>query len=174
MTIKDKEFEPFIPKESISQRVQELGKQISKDFKNECPILIGILSGSFMFMSDLAKNISIPIEISFTRIASYEGVCSTGNVKELIGIDVDLSERTVLLVEDIVDTGLSMDYLLKMIQKLNPKRTAIVALLLKPEALKYKFDLEYVGFEIPDKFVVGYGLDYAGLGRNLPEIYQLK
>lgn len=174
ISIKDKVFVPYITANSIQQRVAEIGAEISKDFKEDCPILIGVLNGSFIFLSDLAKNISIPVEISFVKVSSYSGTNSTGFVKNLLGLDFDLNKRSVIIVEDIIDTGLSMKHLLEMVQRENPKKIAIASLLLKPDALVHQLNVNYIGFEIPNKFVVGYGLDFDGLGRNLPELYQLK
>ncbi len=171
----DKDFEPFINRESLNQRVEEIGMKISLDYKNEdAPVFLGILNGSFMFLSDLGKSLNISAEFSFVKIASYSGTVSSGKIQDLIGLDVNLAGRNVIIVEDIVDTGLSMTHLLKIIRSKEPKKIAIATLLLKPEALEYDLHLDYVGFEIPNKFVVGYGLDYDGLGRNIPEIYQLK
>lgn len=172
--IKDKEFVPFISAESIDQRLKILGAQISKDFKNDNPILLGVLNGSFMFLSDLAKYIDIPSEFTFVKLSSYSGENSTGKVKNLIGLDSDLKGRKVIVVEDIVDSGLSMNHLLENLHAKEPLDISIVSLLFKPEALKFPVKIDYVGFEIANKFVVGYGLDYDGLGRNLPSIYQLK
>jgi hypoxanthine phosphoribosyltransferase len=174
ISIKEKIFVPYISANSLKQRVEEIGNEISKDFKEDCPVLLGVLNGSFMFLSDLAKSISTPIEVSFVKVSSYSGASSTGNVKNLLGLDIDLKNRSVIIVEDIIDTGLSMTHLLEMVQKENPKKIAIATLLLKPEALIYPMDINYIGFEIPNKFVVGYGMDFDGLGRNLPELYQLK
>lgn len=172
--VKDKYFVPFISADNLSLRIGQLGSQISNDFAGENPILLGVLNGSFMFLSDLSKNVTIPAEFSFVKIASYSGTVSTGNVKTLMGLDIDLAGRNVVVVEDIVDSGLTIDFLVSMIQKQNPNKISIATLLLKPEAFKYDFKIDYIGFEIPNKFVVGYGLDYDGWGRNLPEIYQLK
>ncbi|WP_336246152.1 hypoxanthine phosphoribosyltransferase [Cognataquiflexum nitidum] len=174
ISIKDKIFVPYITANSLTQRVGEIGGEISKDFKEDCPVLLGILNGSFIFLSDLAKSISIPLEVSFVKISSYSGTSSTGNVRNLLGLDIDLKNRSVIIVEDIIDTGLSMNYLLEMIKKESPKKIAIATLLFKPDALAYPININYIGYEIPNKFVVGYGLDFDGLGRNLPEIYQLK
>ncbi|MCL6257778.1 hypoxanthine phosphoribosyltransferase [Aquiflexum sp. TKW24L] len=174
ISIKDKVFVPYITAHSIQQRVAEIGAEISKDFKEDCPILIGVLNGSFIFLSDLAKSISIPIEISFIKISSYSGTNSTGSIRNILGLDVNLNNRSVVIVEDIIDTGLSMKHLVEMIEKETPKRIAIASLLLKPDALVELLKVNYIGFEIPNKFVVGYGMDYDGFGRNLPELYQLK
>lgn len=174
ITLKDKTFVPFLSEEDIVLKVHELGRKISVDYKDKEPVLLGVLNGSFMFLSDLAKQISIHSIISFIKIASYEGDSSTGIVRNLIGLQIDLKGRDIIIVEDIVDTGLSMTHLLELLEAQQPASIRIVTLLFKPKALKYKVTLDYVGFEIPNKFVVGYGLDYDGLGRNLPEIYQLK
>ena len=172
--LKDKTFTLYIDKKTIENRVEEIGKQLSEDYEGKVPILIGILNGSFMFLSDLAKQIQIPAEFSFLKIASYHGETSTGSVKNLLGLEADLKDRHVILVEDIVDTGLSMTHLLSLINEKEPASLKIVTLLHKPEALRHQITIDYLGFEIPNKFVVGYGLDYDGFGRNIPEIYQLK
>lgn len=174
VTLKDKSFQPFISAETIQERLENLGREISNDYKDSTPIVIGILNGSFMFLSDLVKYINCPIEVSFIRISSYEGTDSSGKVKSILGLNTPLLNRDVLIVEDIVDTGLSMASVLEELKSLKPKSIKIATLLLKPEALKHKITCDYIGFNIPNKFVVGYGLDYDGLGRNLPEIYQLK
>lgn len=171
--IKDKHFAPFIQESRLLQRVDELGCQITSDYHGTSPLLIGIMNGAFMFLSDLSKTIDLPVELSFVKISSYESMSSTGTIKPLIGLDTNLTGRDVIIVEDIVDTGLSMSYVLDMVRKSRPKSLEVATLLLKPEALKRDINPKYVGFEIPNKFVVGYGLDYNGLGRNLKEIYQL-
>jgi len=171
--IKDKQFVSFIKEPELLQRVSALGRQITEDYRGSSPLLIGIMNGAFMFLSDLAKHIDLPVELSFVKISSYESMASTGTVRPLIGLDTALAGRDVIIVEDIVDTGLSMSYILEMVQKSKPKSLQIATLLLKPEALKKNIEARYIGFEIPNKFVVGYGLDYDGLGRNLKEIYQL-
>lgn len=174
VTIKDKEFLPFIGAKTIEQRLMALGKEISEDYSEKVPLFIGVLNGSFMFLSDLVKNISCPLELSFIRLSSYDGMNSTGTIQSIMGLTSDLKDRHVVIVEDIVDTGLSMHTLIEEFKSQSPSSISIVTLLLKPDALKYPVDCKYIGFEIPNKFVVGYGLDYDGLGRNLPEIYQLK
>ncbi|HLW21408.1 MAG TPA: hypoxanthine phosphoribosyltransferase [Cyclobacteriaceae bacterium] len=171
--VKDKQFVPFIKESELLQRVSELGRQITDDYKGSSPLLIGVMNGAFMFLSDLSKTIDLPVELSFVKISSYESMSSTGTIKPLIGLETSLANRDVIIVEDIVDTGLSMSYVLEMLQKSQPRSLEIVTLLLKPEALKKDIQPKYVGFEIPTKFVVGYGLDYDGFGRNLREIYQL-
>lgn len=171
--IKDKKFIPFLDTTQLKEKIEEMGRKISQDFEGKKPVLIGVLNGSFMFLSDLCKEITIPMEVCFVKISSYQGQHSTGKVRELIGLDLDIKEREIIVVEDIVDTGLSMSYLLKILKEKNPSGISIATLLHKPEALQKEITMDYIGFNIPNKFVVGYGLDYDGLGRNIPEIYQL-
>lgn len=170
--IKGQQFITFIKAEEIDKRLKVIGEQISLDFQNDAPVIIGVLNGAFMFLSDLVRYLSIPVEISFVKVASYAGTQSTGEVTDLIGLESNIDGRKVIIVEDIIDTGLSMNHLLKAIKNKNPKSIAIATLLYKPDALKYPIDIDYIGFKIENKFVVGYGLDYDGLGRNLPSIYQ--
>jgi hypoxanthine phosphoribosyltransferase len=172
--VKDKSFILFLDEKTIQKRITELGFEISRDFESKNPVIVGVLNGSFMFLSDLSKKITIEAEVTFIKISSYSGESSTGKVKNLIGLDSKLEGRHVIVVEDIVDTGLSMQHLTQQLLEINPASISLVTLLYKPEALKYNIPLDYVGFEIPNKFVVGYGLDYDGFGRNIPEIYQLK
>jgi len=172
--VKDKKFVPYLSEVQIMEKISELGSRINKDFADKSPVLLGILNGAFMFLSDLAKAVDIPVEIQFIRVASYESFSSTGKVKDLIGLNIDLEGREVIIIEDIIDTGFSMKHILDLVSEKNPARISIATLLLKPEALQEKLDVDYVGFEIPNKFVVGFGLDYDGYGRNLKEIYQLK
>lgn len=174
LKIKDKEFTLYLSQKELERKVKELGEQISKDYQGKSPIVLGVLNGAFMFLSDLMKEVEVPLELSFIKIASYSGTNSTGKVKEVIGLSEDVKGRHVLIVEDIVDTGLSMTHLKEMVEAQKPASIAIASLLVKPEALKEPIDIDYVGFDIPTKFVVGYGLDYDGFGRNLKEIYQLK
>jgi hypoxanthine phosphoribosyltransferase len=169
----DKTFVPYLNATQIAEQIAKLGKQISEDFKDKNPLFIGILNGSFMFASDLYKNIDVPSEISFVKLASYKGTTSTGAVINMIGLDKDLFERHVIIIEDIVDTGNTLHSFLPTLQHQQPASISIATLLQKPEALQHPLDVKYIGFEIPNKFVVGYGLDYDGYGRNLPEIYQI-
>ena len=173
ITIKDKDFISFISKESIQKRVEELGKQIAKDYKGKIPLLIGILNGSFIFAADLMRAITTPTEISFVRYASYQKMQSSGCVTEIMGFNNQLKGRDVILVEDIVDTGLTLKSLTEKITAFEPNTVTIASLLFKPEALQTGIQIDYVGFEIENKFVVGYGLDYNGLGRELKSIYVL-
>ncbi|SFU04852.1 hypoxanthine phosphoribosyltransferase [Algoriphagus locisalis] len=173
ITVKDKEFEVYLSAKQIELRNAELGKAITLDFASEELVVIGILNGSFVFMADLCRYIDLPISTSFIKLSSYSGTESTGKVHSILGLEEKIEGKSVLIVEDIVDTGISMDYLLKALSEFNPAKVSIVTLLHKPEAFQFNYSLDYVGFEIPNKFVVGYGLDYDGLGRNLPDIYQL-
>jgi hypoxanthine phosphoribosyltransferase len=173
ITVLDKQFIPYKTAQEIEARVAELGKQISEDYADKQPLFMGILNGAFMFASDLYKHITAPSEISFVKLASYKGTTSTGTVTNMIGLDRDLHNRHLIIVEDIVDTGKTMAEFLITLQHLQPASIAIATFLSKPEAHQHPIDLKYIGFEIPNRFVVGYGLDYDGFGRNLPELYQL-
>ncbi|KLT64652.1 hypoxanthine phosphoribosyltransferase [Pedobacter sp. BMA] len=171
--VEDKEFEIFLENETLNKRIRLLGIQMNVDYESKCPIFIGVLNGSFLFMADLIKEIDVPCEVAFMKVASYEGTSSTGQIKELIGLPENLEGRDIIVVEDIVDTGLTLTHILKTIKEKSPASVKVASLLLKPAALKYQIeDLEYIGFEIPNEFVVGYGLDYNGLGRNLTDIYR--
>jgi hypoxanthine phosphoribosyltransferase len=171
--VHDKQFRPYIGAAEIETCVKRLASEIDRDLKDKQPLFIAILSGSFMFASDLFKNITIPAEICFIKLASYKGTRSTGNVITSIGLDVELHERDVVIIEDIIDTGRTLNAFLPQLEHQNPKSLKICALLHKPESMIYPVNIDYLGFSIPEKFVVGYGLDYDGLGRNLPEIYQV-
>lgn len=169
--IKDKEFALSIPEEKILKEVERLAAQISRDLEGKNPLFLGILNGSFMFAADLFRRITIPAEISFVKLASYEGTASTGVIKEVIGLSESISGRTIVVVEDIVDTGCTMQKLLENLGTRSPESIHVCTLLLKPEKLKVDLDVEYVALEIPNDFIVGYGLDYDGYGRNLKDIY---
>ncbi len=173
VTLKDKQFKPYLSKATIADAVIKLAGKINNDLKDEFPVFLIVLNGSFMFAADLLKEITIPCHISFIKLASYHGTTSSGTVTELIGLSEDLSNRTVVVVEDIVDTGTTIEKLEVVLQHKNVKQIKIVTALLKPEAYKKERKIDYVGIEIPNDFVVGYGLDYDGLGRNLKEIYVL-
>lgn len=172
--IKDKEFVPMISEEEIKQRVKELAAQISKDMAGKNPLLLAVLNGSFVFAADLMREITIESEISFVKLASYQGTTSTGTVKEVIGINENLSGRTVIIVEDIVESGLTMKRMIESLGTRNPASVHICTLLLKPDCLKVDLDIEYAAFSIPNDFIVGYGLDYDQQARNLKDIYVLK
>lgn len=169
----DKKFKPYISEEKIQESVTAIAAQLNDRFKNEQPVFLSILNGSFMFASDLIKQIKGNCEISFVKLASYQGTQSTGNVKALIGLDINIKDRTVIIVEDIVDTGKTLSEFLPVLHGYQPKEIIITTLLFKPKALKHDIKVSYAGFEVPNDFLVGYGLDYDGLGRNLKEIYRI-
>jgi hypoxanthine phosphoribosyltransferase len=169
----DKTFTTYLSEEEIQQKVKELAAKIDEEYKDRRPLFIAILNGSFMFAADIFKHLTIEAEICFIKLASYRGMKSSGHVITAIGLDHDLYDREVVILEDIVDTGKTLHEFLPQLHHQHPKSFAIVTLLHKSEATKYPMAIAHVGFDIPDKFVVGYGLDYDGLGRNLKEIYQL-
>ena len=171
--IKDKSFKTFIPEEEIQKRVKAVADRINKDLEGKNPLFLAVLNGSFMFAADLMRYITIPSEISFVKLASYQGTASTGEVKEIFGINEDLHGRTVVIGEDMVDTGLTMKRMMESLGTRAPKSLHICTLLLKPENLQVPLDIEYVAMEIPNDFIVGYGLDYDQQGRNLRDIYTL-
>jgi hypoxanthine phosphoribosyltransferase len=172
--VHDKSFTSFLSHEEILKRIEGVASQINTDYKDKSPLFIAILNGSFMFASDLFKCLNIEAEICFIKLASYKGIKSTGQVTTSIGLDVSLKDRDVILIEDIVDTGKTLHEFLPQLFNQNPSSIRIASLLHKPEALLYPVKVDYLGFEVPNKFLVGYGLDYDGLGRNLKDIYQLK
>ena len=171
--IKDKRFETFIPEERILREVERVAHEISSDLKGCDPLFVSVLNGSFMFTADLMKRLDMPCEISFVKLASYEGTASTGKVKELVGLNEDIAGRTVVVVEDIVDTGITMQRLIETLRARGPKEVRIATLLLKPDKLQVELDVNYVAMRIPADFIVGYGLDYDGFGRNYPDIYKV-
>jgi hypoxanthine phosphoribosyltransferase len=173
--IADKEFEILLENDQITKRTRLIAIQIDVDYESRCPVFVGVLNGSFIFMADLLKEITIACEVEFIKVSSYSGTESTGQIKEILGLPANLHNRDVILVEDIIDTGLTLTYILKELLQQKPASVSVCTLLLKPDVLKAKIDeLEYVGFEIANEFVVGYGLDYDGLGRNLKDIYRAK
>jgi hypoxanthine phosphoribosyltransferase len=174
INVLDKIFVPYLDAQRIAERVAALGKQINEDYKDKNPLFLCILNGSFMFAADLYKHVDTPSEISFVKFASYKGTTSTGSVINMIGLDKDLFQRHIIVVEDIVDTGNTLVSFLPTVQHQQPASIAIATLLQKPEALQHPLEVKYCCFDIPNKFVVGYGLDYDGYGRNLPEIYQIQ
>lgn len=169
--IKDKTFAVSIKEEDILQEVSRVANEISRDLAGKNPLFLSVLNGSFMFAADLLKRITIPCEISFVKMASYSGTSSTGAVKELIGLNEDISGRTVVIVEDIVDTGFTMQRMLEVLRAKNPAEIHIATLLVKPDKLAVDLDIEYAAMHIPNDFIVGYGLDYDGHGRNYKDIY---
>ena len=170
----DKHFVPFITAAAIDAAIAKMVLQAEQDLKGEIPVFVGVLNGSFMVVSDFVKKYTEPCEVSFVKLSSYEGTATTNEVKQLIGLNQNLEGRTVVVIEDIVDTGNTIAELKKIFEKHNLKQLKIATMFFKPDAYKQDIALDYIGFEIPDKFIVGYGLDYDGLGRNLPEVYQLK
>lgn len=173
INVHDKKFETYLSDEKIQQRVKEIAADINKDYSGKKPLFIAILNGSFMFASDLFKELTIEAELCFIKLASYKGMKSSGKVVTSIGLEEDIFGKDVIIVEDIVDTGKTLHRFLPKLLHQQPRSLKIVTLLHKADATKFPIDLDYIGFVIPDKFVVGYGLDYDGLGRNLREIYQL-
>jgi hypoxanthine phosphoribosyltransferase len=169
----DKTFDTYLSEQDIQEIVKEIADQLNRDYKDKRPLFIAILNGSFMFAADVFKYLTIEAEICFIKLASYRGMKSSGNVITAIGLDQDLFGRDVVILEDIVDTGKTLGEFLPKLDHQQPKSLKIAALLHKPQATRFPLTIDYLGFSIPDKFVVGYGLDYDGLGRNLKEIYQL-
>ncbi|MGE0561224.1 MAG: hypoxanthine phosphoribosyltransferase [Flavobacteriales bacterium] len=171
--IKDLSFKPFIGEEELQQLIKNVAQKINLEYKGQSPLFLGVLNGSFMFMGDLMKAIELECLVSFVKLASYEGTESKGSVNQLIGLNENLEGRDVIIVEDIVDTGNTLEKLYQIIEEKNPKSLKIATLLYKPEAYKKDFNIDFVAKEIPNNFVVGYGLDYDGYGRNLSSIYVL-
>lgn len=169
--IKDKTFRVSIPEAEILKRVKAVADKINHDMAGRNPLLLAVLNGSFVFAADLMRMLTIPCEISFVKLASYQGTTSTGKVKEVMGINEDLSGRTVIIVEDIVESGLTMKRMIESLGTRNPESVHVCTLLLKPERLKVDLDIEYAAMSIPNDFIVGYGLDYDQQGRNLRDIY---
>ena len=171
--VHDKNFEPYLSADEISAAIKKIASSLNAEYEGKKPLFIAILNGSFIFASDLFKELTIEAEICFIKLASYKGTKSTGHVVTAIGLDIDLIGRDVVIIEDIVDTGKTLNQFLPQLRHQQPASMKIVALLHKPEATLFPLKIDYLGFTIPDKFVVGYGLDYDGLGRNIPEIYKL-
>ncbi|HHT30169.1 MULTISPECIES: hypoxanthine phosphoribosyltransferase [Petrimonas] len=174
VTIKDKQFEKFIEFGQIQAAIRRIAGEIDRDLRDKDPIFIAVLNGAFMFAGELMKEVTVPCEITFVRLASYQGTTTTNKVQEVLGLNESIENRTVVVVEDIVDSGNTMVALKKELNKFNPKEIKIATLLLKPDALKQELELDYVALEIPNDFIVGYGLDYDGYGRNLKDIYKIK
>lgn len=169
--VRDRQFAVSIPEARILERVAQVAAQISADLKDKNPIFLAVLNGSFIFAADLFRGITTPCEITFVRMASYQGTESTGNVQQLIGLKESIKGRHVVIVEDIIDSGLTMQHLLHTLSQQQPADVRIAALLVKPANLKVSLDIDYCCFSIPNDFIVGYGLDYDGHGRNLRDIY---
>jgi len=171
--VHDKFFEPFIDEEAIQKEVSRVAHEMNRDLAAKDPIFLGILNGAFMFASDLYKQLDFPCQITFLKLASYSGTQSTGSVKQLIGINRDLKDRVVVVLEDIVDTGVTLETIIRQLSGYEPAEIRVATFLHKPEATVKEVKLDYVGMEIPNNFILGYGLDYDGYGRNFREIYQL-
>ena len=171
--IKDKTFETFIPESEIQQRVKAVAEKLNRDMVDKNPLFLAVLNGSFVFAADLMRYITIPSEISFVKLASYQGTAPTGEVKEIFGVTEELHGRHVVIVEDIVDTGLTMKRMLESLGTREPASLHICSLLVKPDKLQVPLDIEYAAMEIPNDFIVGYGLDYDQQGRNLRDIYKI-
>jgi hypoxanthine phosphoribosyltransferase len=174
VTIHDKQFIPYIESADLHKRIHEMAKQINENFKGKRPIFLAILNGSFMFAADIFRQIEVEAEICFVRLSSYAGTHSTGEVVTAIGLDKDIQNRHVILLEDIIDTGRTLTAFLPSLHEKKPASVSIATLLFKPDAAQFKVPIDYCGFRIPNLFVLGYGLDYNGLGRNLPGLYQLR
>ena len=171
--ILDKFFVPFLDESEIKLAIQRIAKEINKEYQDKQPLFIAILNGSFMFASDLFKEITVPSEISFIKLASYKGTKSTGSVITAIGLEAEIFDRDIVIIEDIIDTGKTLSEFLPQLQNQQAKSLKVCSLLHKEEATRYQIKIDFLGFTIPNHFVVGYGLDYNGYGRNLKEIYQL-
>ena len=171
ITLHDKDFKPYLPAAKLTAAVQELAARLNADYAGRRPLFVVVLTGAFMFASDLMKHITEPCEIVFIRVASYDGVNSSGIVQEVLGLREEIAGRHLIVVEDIVDTGTTMHYLLPLLQSKGPASVEIATLFFKPDSLRHDLPLSYVALRIPNDFVVGYGLDYDGLGRNLPDVY---
>ncbi len=171
LQVKDKKFAVSIPEAEILRQVKRVAGEINRDLEGREPVFLAILNGSFVFAADLMREINLCSQISFVKLASYSGTASTGEVNEMIGLNVDIEGRDVVIVEDIVDSGLTMKYIVELLEKQNPRTVSICTLLLKPDNLKVDLSIPYKCFEIPNDFILGYGLDYDGYGRNTRDIY---
>ncbi len=172
MKIKELEFEKFISEADVQKKVKALAKQINADYKDKTPVFLPILNGSFMFASDLVKEVDIPCRVSFVKVSSYQGTQTTGQLKSLIGLEESSFNQDLIIIEDIVDTGLTLQKIVEELRSLGTKSVEVVSLLRKKPAREKNMEAKYVGFEIEEEFVIGYGLDYDGLGRNLKDIYK--
>ncbi len=171
--VKDKEFEISISSATIETAVQRMADEINRDYADKSPLFLAILNGSFVFAADLIRKVTIPCQISFVKLASYSGTTSTNQVREMIGLNEDIAGRHIIILEDIVDSGITLDHLIHDLEKLNPADVKVACFTFKPEAFKKTFRIDYLGISIPNDFIVGYGLDYDGFGRNLPDIYKI-
>lgn len=172
--LKDKYFKPFISQKTIAEAVKRLAGEIAEDCKDEIPVFVGVLNGAFMFVSDLLKQYPHPCEVSFVKLSSYGGLSSTGIVKTLLDVPDTVEGRSVIVVEDIIDTGRTLKELIHLFSNARVKQFKIATMFYKPQVYEGEYKIDYVGIEIPDKFIVGYGLDYDEMGRNLPGVYQIE
>ncbi|PJJ59003.1 hypoxanthine phosphoribosyltransferase [Hymenobacter chitinivorans] len=173
ISLHDKQFAPYLTASQITAAVRELAAHINRDYAGKQPLFVAVLNGSFMFAADLLKEIQLPCEITFIRVSSYQGTSSTGTVREIMGLQEEVAGRDLIILEDIVDSGHTMKGLLEQLRAKNPASVEVATLFLKPECLQHQLDLRYIGLSIPNDFIVGYGLDYDGLGRNLPDVYSV-
>lgn len=173
MKIKDKTFVPYISEEELQRAIHTIASAINRDFKGRTPVILAVLNGAFMFTADLIKMLEVEVEVSFVKVKSYQGTQSSGKINQLLGLEASLRGKDIILLEDIVDTGHTIHHLLKLLDEQQPASVNVATLLFKPDALQVSVDLSYVGIRIPDRFVVGYGLDFDGFGRQYREIYQL-
>ncbi|MCF8304361.1 MAG: hypoxanthine phosphoribosyltransferase [Bacteroidales bacterium] len=171
--VKDKEFSLFIEKEEIQEAVKEVAREISEDLKDKNPLFLVVLNGAFIFAADLLRHVEVDCNVSFVKLSSYAGTQTTSIVREIIGLDEVVKGRTVVIIEDIVDTGITMDNMIRNLKHLEADDVQVATLLFKPEAFQKEFSIKYIGIEIPNDFIVGYGLDYDGYGRNHPDIYKI-
>ena len=171
LQIKDKKFAVSIPESEIRRQVKRVAEEINRDYAGREPLFLAVLNGSFIFAADLMREVRLAAQVSFVKLASYEGTSSTGAVSEVIGLNADVEGRDIVIVEDIIDSGLTMRHLTEMLAKRHPRSVEICSLLVKPENLKVDLDIRYRCFDIPNDFILGYGLDYDGYGRNTRDIY---
>jgi hypoxanthine phosphoribosyltransferase len=175
ITLGDRTFSKYISYREITDAVKKIAGQLNNDMTNEdTPVFLSILNGAFMFTADLMKHIQFDCLLSFVKLSSYEGLSSKGSINELIGLNLDLTDKTVIIIEDIIDTGVTIEHLINTISSHKPKQLKTATMLFKPEAYRKNIAIDYIGINIPDEFIVGYGLDYNGLGRNYPDIYRIK
>lgn len=172
ISLHNKQFEPYLSAAQLTEAVQAVAARLSQDYAGQQPLFVAVLNGSFMFVADLMKHLALDCEVSFVKVASYQGTSSTGEVKELLGLTEELQGRHVVILEDIVDTGHTMRMLLQTLAEKQPASLEVATLFLKPECLQHELSIRYVGLSIPNDFIVGYGLDYDGLGRNYPDVYK--
>lgn len=172
ISLHNKQFEPYLSAARLATAIEELAAQLNQDYADKTPLFVAVLNGSFMFAADLLKALNIPCEISFIRVASYQGTSSTGKVQEVLGLTEEIGGRHVVILEDIVDTGHTMRMLLDTLGGKQPASLEVVSLFMKPECLQHELAIRYVGLSIPNDFIVGYGLDFDGLGRNYPDVYK--